>query len=57
MKDPEPVPEKESRNGNPKSKWDRSKMTCFNYNATGSDVKPRGDKGNVGEIEVLYSVR
>lgn len=32
-------------------------MTCFNYDATGSDVKPRGDKRNVCEIEDLCPVR
>ena len=46
-----------SRNGVPRAKLDGSKMTCFNYNAARSDVKPRGDKGNVGKIEYLCSVR
>jgi hypothetical protein len=34
-----------------------AKTTCFNYDAAGSGVKPRGEKRNFGEIEDLSSVR
>ena len=63
VKEPEPVPEKESA-------WtfreqvellqgrkDGGKRTCFNHDAAWSDVEPRGDEGDVGEIKDLCPVR
>jgi hypothetical protein len=33
------------------------RCTCFNHDGAGSDVEPRGDKGDVGEIKDLCAVR
>jgi len=65
VKEPEPVPGKknESRLGHFENKWflqgrkDGGKRTCFNHDAAWSDVEPRGDEGDVGEIKDLCPVR
>ena len=56
MKDAEPVPEKS------KSEWKSEIPVGWEQNDLLQErrspaVKPRGDKGNVGEIEDLSSVR
>jgi hypothetical protein len=57
VKDAEPVPENSESGWKSERQAGLEQMTCFNYDTAGSDVKPRGDKRNIGEIEDLCSMR
>jgi hypothetical protein len=61
VNEPEPVPGKKMRVsehvGILKGRKDGRKRTCFNHDAAWSDVEPRCDEGDVGEIKDLCPVR